>query len=235
MLEVSRTPAGNAEIFYSVQGEGINLGKPTVFLRLAGCNLKCSWCDTKYAWDWQNFKREENTITLAGKAVEKLIREYGCKALVITGGEPLLQQEQLVRLLARLKKSGFYIEIETNGTVFPTVELLYDVDHWSVSPKLANSGNAQNRRGQRVRYGVFACLSNAHFKFVIRDEEDVAEVKALAERHAILAEKILLMPEATEAEQLIARSRWLAEVCKQNGYRLTTRLQTLLWGNSRGL
>ena len=82
------------EIFYSIQGEGRSAGKPAVFLRLSGCNLKCRWCDTKYAWK----KGEEMTT---GQIIQK-IKKYPCKHLVVTGGEPMLQQEGLEELLKKL-------------------------------------------------------------------------------------------------------------------------------------
>jgi len=92
LLRVSRQPGGQPEIFHSIQGEGPTNGTPAVFLRLAQCNLACSWCDTKYTWDWQHFSYDKEVVSLDAREVEERILELGCRHLVITGGEPLLQQ-----------------------------------------------------------------------------------------------------------------------------------------------
>ncbi len=108
-----------SEIFYSVQGEGVNAGLPSVFLRLAVCNLQCSWCDTKYTWDWKQYDYNKEVHKMNAEQIKEQILKYGCRHIVITGGEPMLQQEELAGLLVSLKKVGFEAEIETNGTILP--------------------------------------------------------------------------------------------------------------------
>ena len=120
------------EIFYSLQGEGARAGSPAVFLRLAGCNLHCSWCDTKHSWG--------RGIAMAEDELAAKIRGYDSPGLVITGGEPLLQAEAIEQLLCLLPES-MYVEIETNGTIAPTPTLAKRVNQWNVSPKLAHAGN----------------------------------------------------------------------------------------------
>ncbi|MDP2743712.1 MAG: 7-carboxy-7-deazaguanine synthase QueE, partial [Dehalococcoidia bacterium] len=154
-LEVSRKPDGRPEIFHSIQGEGINTGRPAVFLRLARCNLACVWCDTKYTWDWDRYDPGDQILEMASAEVEREVMGYDCKYLVVTGGEPMLQQRRLIPLLKRLKNGGFYIEMETNGTVLPDKVSLGMVDHWSVSPKLENSGNPLALREAPVCYSLF--------------------------------------------------------------------------------
>jgi 7-carboxy-7-deazaguanine synthase len=97
------------EIFYSIQGEGKNQGKPTVFIRLAGCNLDCRWCDTTGAHD-------QGTVLTSSEIIGK-IRDFRCQEICITGGEPLLQEKELVDLLRLLSSLGYHIQIETNGTI----------------------------------------------------------------------------------------------------------------------
>ena len=128
------------EIFKSIQGEGPNFGKPAIFLRTAQCNLKCTWCDTKYTWDWKNydFTKEVKEMTIV--EIQEKILHLGIKHLVITGGEPLLQQDDLADLLSFLKPD-FYVEVETNCTILPNKKLTDLVDQWNVSPKTENSGN----------------------------------------------------------------------------------------------
>lgn len=109
------------EIFYSIQGEGKNTGKPTIFVRLSGCNLHCDFCDTKYALNSGHDLTETEIINQ--------IKKQNCKWVCITGGEPFLQD--LKSLTDNLKKEGYKIQIETNGTIFQPVEC----DWLVVSPK----------------------------------------------------------------------------------------------------
>lgn len=235
LLNVSRKEDGQPEIFHSIQGEGINIGKPTVFLRLSFCNLKCNWCDTKYTWDWERYNKKQEVLVMSIPEVEESILAFDCKHLDITGGEPLLQQKDLGELLTNSKEKGFYIEIETNGTVVPDEYCLSLVDQWNVSPKLNNSSNPRHLREISDAYKLFANLTCSYFKYVIRTEQDLSEVQNLIEKYAIHRERVILMPEATNSETLTERSEWLAKACKDKGYRFSTRLHILLWGNRRGV
>jgi 7-carboxy-7-deazaguanine synthase len=234
MLKVVRKTAAEPEIFFSIQGEGANIGRPAVFLRLALCNLKCVWCDTRYAWDWQQFDSRQNMLEMPVESVETQILAYKCRYVVITGGEPLIQKLTLIPLLERLKSAGFYVEIETNGTLNPGRRLRDIVDHWSVSPKLASSGNPLPTREKPGCYGIFATHIDSHFKFVIQDEADLTEALKLIKKYRLPAEKIIFMPEAKDKGHISAKSRWLVEQCKEYGFRFSPRLHILLWGNKRG-
>ena len=128
------------EIFKSIQGEGPNFGKPAIFLRTAQCNLKCTWCDTKYTWDWKNYDFQKEVKEMTIDEVKDAILDLEIKHLVITGGEPLLQQDDLADLLSFLKPD-FYVEVETNCTILPNKMLTDLIDQWNVSPKTKNSGN----------------------------------------------------------------------------------------------
>lgn len=235
MLKVSRQPDGHPEIFYSIQGEGINTGKPAIFLRLGLCNLACTWCDTKYTWDWEQYDVKEQIMEMPLKEVEQEISGHHCSYLVITGGEPMIQQRELIPLLECLKNQESYIEIETNATILPEPEVVKLIDHWSLSPKLRNSGNPPSLREVPECYQFFGDLPSTHFKYVIRDEDDLIEVQGIAQKYNLPAERIILMPEAKDEETLVERSRWLAEVCKNQEYLFSTRLQIMLWGNKRGV
>jgi 7-carboxy-7-deazaguanine synthase len=235
LLRVSRQPDGGPEIFHSIQGEGIFAGRPAVFLRLALCNLACVWCDTRYTWDWGHYDREKETVALPAADAEAAVRRFGCRSLVVTGGEPLLQQTDLVPLLQRLKAGGYWIEVETNGTVLPEEGLPGVVDHWSVSPKLASSGNPPSSREKPEAYRLFSGLSSCHFKYVVDQPEDMMEVRRLAGGYGIPPDRIILMPQAGESAALLEKSRWLADICMSEGFLFSTRLQVLLWGNRRGV
>lgn len=233
VLKVSKKPDGHPEIFFSVQGEGVNIGKPAIFLRLGLCNLKCTWCDTKYTWDWKTYNPKEQLVEMTRENVEEEIMRYGCKYLVATGGEPMIQQSELIPLLEHLQNRGFFIEVETNGTIIPDQRLLNSVDHWSISPKLQNSGNSRSLREVPECYRLFGRIASSHFKYVIQSEDDFKEVQTLADRYDLVPKRIILMPEAQSREDLLDRSRWLIELCKAEGYMFSTRLHILLWGNER--
>ena len=227
-------PSGEPEIFRSLQGEGVNAGAPSVFLRLATCNLACTWCDTKYTWDWARYSYNDEVVPLERDDVEQRVRSFDLPHLVITGGEPLLQQRELAPLAASLKRLGFTSEVETNGTLAPLPEMAEAVSQWNVSPKTESSGNRADRREVRQALEAFRELDNAYFKFVIVEPEDVDEVCRLADRYGLTPQRMLLMPEGTTAESIQARGKWVAEECARRGFRFTTRLHILLWGDERG-
>ena len=234
VLLLSRMGDGSPEIFPSVQGEGVSAGVPSTFCRLATCNLRCSWCDTAYTWDWERFDKSEQTMTASVEDVVAAIGALPPKNVVITGGEPLIQKRELEPLVRELKARGYRIEIETNGTVSPGV-LAELVDQFNVSPKLRHSGNEGLEVLPEGPLREFAALPQANFKFVVQDEGDLAEVEALRERFAISPDRVVLMPEGRTAAELNARSTWLAEACMQRGYRFSSRLHILIWGDKRGV
>jgi 7-carboxy-7-deazaguanine synthase len=248
-----------SEIFKSVQGEGVCLGAPTVFLRLAVCNLHCWYCDTKYTWmysqktleevkrdmarleitqaptDLKVYSVSEETKSHSIEDVLEQILQYNLDHLVITGGEPVLQQKSLATLLEKLKaeKKNCFVEIETNGSVRAEGAMLDLVDQWNVSPKLESSGNSLYSREKKGCMGSFASLQNSYFKFVVQTREDMDEIEELIEHYSIRPSKIILMPEGTDAAILKERTIWLSQICEGKGYRLTPRLHILLWGNKR--
>lgn len=233
-LLLSRMADGKPEIFSSVQGEGVSTGLASTFVRLATCNLRCAWCDTAYTWDWSRFDRAEQVMELSVDAISEDVLAHAPRNVVITGGEPLIQRRQLLPLVSRLKTAGLRLEIETNGTIAPG-ELSEGVDQWNVSPKLRHAGNEGLDRLPSDVLRDFAARENAFFKFVVREESDLAEVEALREQYGIPPGRIVLMPEGTTAAQLNARSPWLAETCAQRGYRFSSRLHILIWGDKRGV
>lgn len=236
MLKLSRLPSGEPEIFASVQGEGVTCGLPSVFVRLALCNLRCSWCDTRYTWDWTAYDPATFILALPPEDVAARViqRATGPRNVVVTGGEPLLQQRALVPLAQTLRAHGLRTEVETNGTIIPAEGLARAVDQWNVSPKLANSGNAPAQQEVPETLAWFAREPGAYFKFVIVQPEDVQEARALVERYGVPADRVVLMPEGTEPAALAMRSGWLVQAAVRLGYRFSPRLHILLWGDERG-
>ena len=227
-------PSGEPEIFRSIQGEGVSAGTPTAFLRLAVCNLACNWCDTRYTWDWEGFDYSKEVMSLSTEEVGRRVLAFGLRHLVITGGEPLLQQKVLATLATSLRQNGFFSEVETNGTLTPHPDMVDAISQWNVSPKTANSGNARDRREVPQALEAFRELDNAYFKFVIVEQPDIDEVCRLVDRYDIPTQRVVLMPEGVTAEVLRERGAWLAEACVRHGFRFSTRLHILLWGDRRG-
>lgn len=233
MLKVSRQPSGEPEIFHSIQGEGASAGAPTVFLRLATCNLACTWCDTRYTWDWRSFDYADGVMEMDLVDVENRVLAFERPHLVITGGEPMLQQAALSPLVASLAGRGFYCEVETNGTLAPSPEMIESVSQWNVSPKLENSGNLERAREVPVALTAFGRIDTAYFKFVVSAASDIDEAAAIAARYGLASERVMLMPEGTTTEVITERGRWVAEACVERGFLFSPRLHILLWGDER--
>jgi organic radical activating enzyme len=234
---LSRMATGAPEIFASVQGEGFSAGLPSVFVRVAECNLGCAYCDTKYTWDWDNYDRATQVLELSQEDVLARVLELAgdsIRNVVLTGGEPLLHQEDLAALARALGERGFRIEVETNGAIEPTAELAAIVDQWNVSPKLETSGN---KKTARLRVGPltrFAAMPQATFKFVACEQRDLDEIEAIAKAYELPRARIIVMPEATDPAKLLESSRWLVPLCQERGFRFGTRLHVMLWGSDRG-
>jgi len=234
VLKLSRLPSGRPEVFASIQGEGPTRGLPSVFVRLALCNLRCVWCDTKYTWDWEHYDRRAEIVELEPDAVAKDVQAFGHRNVVITGGEPLLQQRALSPLVSALKKAGRRIEVETNGTLCPVPALAETVDQWNVSPKLANSGNSVRLRTVASAVTLLAAQPNAYFKFVVSYPSEIEEVQQIVVDRGIQVERVIVMPEAEDIVTLAERARSLVPACRAAGFGFSTRLQVTLWGGTRG-
>ena len=210
------------------------MGVPSVFLRLATCNLTCHWCDTKYTWDWRNFDYQSEVVELDLEEIAHRIRAFNCLHIVITGGEPLLQQAGLEPLVESLADDGHTFEVETNGTIVPLPGMVRHIGQWNVSPKLRTSGNTSEERQIPQALETFARLPEAFFKFVVTAESDIDEVRALRDKYQLPPERVLLMPEGRTRDELEKKSSWLSEACVRHGFRFTTRLHILIWGDERG-
>ena len=224
-----------SEVFYSVQGEGILLGVPSVFVRTTGCNLRCTWCDTPYT-SW-NPEGEERSV----ESILDQVAGYGARHVVVTGGEPMLAPE-IAPLTEGLRRLGLHITIETAGTVWAQVAC----DLMSVSPKLANSTPHDREGGRwvaqherlRIQPPTLARLIGAYgyqLKFVVAAAADLAEIRALVATLGADPDKVVLMPEGVDAEALRERGVWLVELAKQDGFRYSPRLHVELWGARRGV
>ncbi len=211
------------ELFYSFQGEGLNAGVPAIFVRFGNCNLKCTWCDTKYTWQPGV---SDNVVVATPELIEEiraLSEKNNCKHLVITGGEPMLQQGEIVAL--RNAFPNFYIEVETNGS--QPILCADSVDLFTVSYKMKNSGNAS--------YELKTIGEKCVYKFVMCSVEDGVEINELVKQYDLPREKVYIMPEGVTAQALLEKTPFVTKFALENGYRFTTRLHVLAYGAKRGV
>ena len=222
-----------SEIFESLQGEGASVGVPCVFVRLAQCNLHCTWCDTKYTWDFQHFDYATEVSEVAAAEVAARVNAAPSRRVVLTGGEPLLQQRALAGFFAALDPD-IVVEVETNGTIAPTSDTLARVAQWNVSPKLSNAGDPE---ALRLRPHVLAQLRDAggsFLKLVVDGAADYAEAEELVRQLSWPRERVLFMPKASDREELRARAELVANAAQSRGFRFSSRLHLELWGGRRG-
>ena len=215
------------------QGEGPSLGRRAGFVRLGRCNLACGFCDTPYTWRWDDHDPAVELTTVAVDAVLERIAAMEVPLVVVTGGEPLLQQSHLPPLLRGLRERGIEIEIETAGTLAPSAEVLVLVDRFNVSPKLANSGNPLDRRYRPDVLRALQASGLSVFKFVARTPSDLDEIASMVAECGL--EDVWVMPEGTEPDTIVETSRILADAVLARGWNFTTRLHVLLWGDRRGV
>jgi 7-carboxy-7-deazaguanine synthase len=225
-----------AEIFHSIQGEGLLAGVPSIFIRTSGCNLRCHWCDTPYA----SWKPEGPEISI--EEILKKLTEWNCNHVVLTGGEPMIAPD-LPELANALKKQKKHITIETAGTILPNS---IPCDLASLSPKLSNSTPSPERdpawakKHEAIRLQpevICEWIRKYPFqlKFVVSSENDLAEIKDLLSRlPPVPLLQILLMPEGIDVKTLATRSPWLVDICKREGFRFCPRLHVELFGHTRG-
>jgi 7-carboxy-7-deazaguanine synthase len=223
-----------AEVFTSVQGEGIWAGTPSTFVRVSGCNLRCRWCDTPYA-SWSPEGPIRNVAEVAEEAMAS-----GVEHIVLTGGEPLLFPG-VSELAARLRRERRVVTIETAGTVWLDI----DCDLMSVSPKLANSTPeglwTEAHEARRLDFDVLARLTERfdhQLKFVVDPDTglgDLVEIeRILARLPGHRSDRVLLMPEGTDAGTLRRRGALLAPEAARRGWRVSPRLHIELFGDTRG-
>ena len=206
------------EIFLSIQGEGTRAGLPCTLVRLAGCNLRCNWCDTRYAW-------EEGAHLTLGEVLNR-VEELSCRRVELTGGEPLLQEAAL-ELLRRLCDAGHETLLETNGsldmsTVDPRVVRIVDF-------KCPSSGESEKNRWENVAH----LTPRDEVKFVIADRADYEFARDAVRKHGLPGKCAVIFSPVGRAAQTGRRlppdmlAEWI--LADKLDVRLGLQLHKIIW------
>ncbi|MFM9590730.1 7-carboxy-7-deazaguanine synthase QueE [Streptomyces scabiei] len=236
VLDLSATLVVAETFGPTLQGEGPSCGRRCSFVRLGGCNLKCTWCDTPETWDASRYDlRQTLTRRTVADIMDRLMADDPMM-VVITGGEPLLHQQQpgWTTLLHVLNGAGVEVEVETNGTVPPTPYTAARVTRFNVSPKLTHAGDPEHKRINGKALAVLRWTNRAAFKFVCATAADVEEAARFVIAYNLPPRRVWIMPEGTDRDDVHARLQTLAEPAIAAGFNLTTRLHISLWGDEKG-
>ena len=221
------------EQFLTIQGEGRSVGRLAYFIRLAGCNLWCQWCDSMHSVDPKLFKGKVFPIDYTQIPDE-------CRLIVVTGGEPTLFDLGTIRDLVLKAEPRREIEVETNATRFPSS--LVDDFKWNLSPKLKSSFQKSPELDQKRTAGLQQWAdysrgrSNVIFKFVITTEEDLFDVLNIVKQYHIEPHLVYLMAEGQLPEsQSLQSVNYILEFAKLHSFNFSPRLHIMFWGKTRGV
>ncbi|MEM3397221.1 MAG: radical SAM protein [Thermoplasmata archaeon] len=204
------------EIFYSIQGEGINIGIPMVFVRVTGCNLRCKWCDTKYAF-------EEGT-EMGIDAIFKKVEEFRVNRVCITGGEPLLYKE-ITKLISRFIDAGYFVQLQTNGS--KTIQEMPCEENLCISMDIKCPSSGMQ---DKMDFSNIELLSPFdELKFVIADETDFNYAKQIIEKYSPKT-NVVFQPVYGTDIKFIAD----AVVKEELNVRVLPQLHKIIWGEVRG-
>lgn len=222
----------------TLQGEGVNAGIVSTFIRLQGCTLKCIWCDTLDVWPQGNEYSFDEIFQMFED--HNLIEKFkNGQHLILTGGSPLKQQESLVNFLnCFFDKNSFfpYIEIENECTILPKSDIVNVIRCWNNSPKLANSGMKKQVRYKPEIIKFLSKQTNSWFKFVVSNEDDWKEIKEdYLDTNLIKREQIILMPEGQTQEELNQKREFVADIAIREGVRFSDRMHVTLWNKKTGV
>ncbi len=210
-----------SEIFFSIQGEGMEIGLPTVFVRLFACDLRCTWCDSMYAVEGKDY------IEMTIEEVKKEIQKLKCKRVCITGGEPLIQKKELEVLAVDLTGDGYTILLETSGHKDPPPIFWTENCLISMDCKCPSSGMEE-----KMDFSLFQKLRpKDQLKFVIQDELDYEYAKEILKKYKIRA-NIVFQPVYG------SNLKWLTERVLEDNLeriRVLPQLHKIIWGEIRGV
>lgn len=230
------------EMFYSVQGEGARQGVPSVFVRLWGCNLDCSWCDSEVSWKHSKDKATvwespnmELAVCIDGLVPLNINRDR--VDIIFTGGEPLLFiDDMFIKMLDTLRDYGFGIYFETNGTLdIGRFKHTLSYVKFNCSPKTDNSGVDFDKRFKPDILRQISRVDGSCFKFVISDSSDVLEVLNIVGKSDIDRDKVYLMPEGQDRPTIEKNLLICARSALRHGFKVSNRMQVQIWNKTMGV
>ena len=174
-----------SEIFASIEGEGIRVGLPCVFIRFYGCNLHCSYCDSKYACTGCEYSE------MSIKDIVEKVKLFHIPRATITGGEPLIQKD-VWKLIQKLSDAGISVNIETNGSIDISPKEFNDIDDYIITMDWKSISSGQY--DQMMESNLLKLTNKDVLKFVVGDEEDLSQMKHLIETHKDLSCHIFVSP-----------------------------------------
>jgi 7-carboxy-7-deazaguanine synthase len=238
----------------TIQGEGSAAGRHVVFIRTYNCNLECTWCDTAYTWadtpskaiktrTGIQYDRNDAHLGLKRMTPNEVLTEVHNKwnvrekptIIVVSGGEPMMQQEHLTHVNRALRAWRNEIHIETAGTIAPTYEFGQTVSQYNVSPKLHHSGNILAKRYKPEVLRILRGSGKAWFKFVVSEGtfwSDFQEIDNIVKECGIAQNRVMVMPEGSTPEGNIRTAKVVVDEALARGYGLTFRTHVLLWGDN---
>jgi organic radical activating enzyme len=227
-----------AEFFTdTIQGEGINIGHPATFIRVQNCTLNCVWCDTTEVWRQGNPYSIDEIIQLMEKH-DIIYKLKSGQHLILTGGSPLLYQNQFVYLINKIKeKYNFkpYIEVENECTIMPTKEFTNIIDCWNNSPKLSNSGMKLELRKKMNVIDYLLEQKNSWFKFVVNNENDWKELQKTYKIPYNKLDRIILMPEGQTREELQKNYETVVTLGIKHNLKICDRFHVTIWNKKVGV
>ncbi len=228
----------------TIQGEGKSVGREVAFIRTSLCNLNCVWCDTPYTWFWSDrefdfdgekkkgtFERSDEIHEMSTDDIVEELSRINVDSIVISGGEPFIQHRQLTELCQSLKELGYWIEVETNGTIFPNEKLIGLVDQINCSPKLSNSKNKLKARENEEALRKLSALSIVNFKFVVSSPDDIEEILQMIEKYQM--KEVYLMPLGKTKDELEQTTSLTKELCFKYGFNFSDRIHITQLGGGR--
>jgi 7-carboxy-7-deazaguanine synthase len=224
------------EIFTSIQGEGPRAGRVCTFIRLGGCNLSCSWCDTPYTWDSTRYDLRQEIVQAEVDDILDAV-PLDVDEIVLTGGEPLMHQDNpdWATLLRALTAKSKFVAVETNGTIVPNATTTTLVRHWSISPKLPNAGgHKRNQNPALADWPLSVRAGNGCLKVVVADAGDVIAAAELGDDNGWPRWNLWVMPQGTTAERILNNFRSITEEAINQRINVTSRLHVFAFGDERG-
>lgn len=244
----------------TIQGEGVAAGRHCLFIRLAHCNLECTWCDTPYTWAFSGnkidkhisasarggepYNKRENIAQMSPEGIIASLKqrwdiENRPTIIVISGGEPMMQQFKLIPVMEELRGWGNEVHIETAGTITPHPDFDRLVNQYNVSPKLSHSGNRISKRYKYDTLTYFARNPKTWWKFVVMphkgmDGEDFWEIDGYVEELELRPHRVMIMPEGNTVQGTVEGAQSWADEAIKRGFGISFRTHVLLWGDKRG-